>query len=134
EAEDFRLRPLRVLEAEITETIDNGLFEPGEKLHARVRLRNFAAAGLAGRDVQLSIVALDEGSSVISIGHEVLVRDLRSRSITDVHRALELRLNPSAAGKVSRFVIRARYQGREGGEQTVEIEANYMLDVSLERE
>lgn len=132
EAQDFAERPVRLLAADATETNGNGLFEPGEPVRFRVVLRNFANEALQGRDVKLKVEPLDSRSAVITESEATLVRDLRSKSSTSVREALEIRLNESAAEKVSAFRVTAFYQGRNIGEIAVNIRARFQLSVAID--
>ncbi|MGE0616749.1 MAG: hypothetical protein AB7P04_14045 [Bacteriovoracia bacterium] len=130
EAEDFRLRPVRVQSAQVTETIVNGLYEPGEPLRLTVQLRNFDASALAGRDIQFQLEALDANSAVISEASATLKRDLRRKSVTDVTEALEFRMNESAVNQAKAFVLKAFYQGRQIGNSQLVVTAKFMTVVT----
>lgn len=131
EAEDFRLRPVRLLEVEATETIPNGLYEPGEALRLRLRMRNFAENALDGRDVKAVIQALDASSAVISEAEATLVRNLKRKSITNVGEALEFRMNENAVNRAKQFRVTLFYQGRNAGEKVIAINTKFMVDVSF---
>lgn len=129
ETADFQARPVRLLAASIQETIANGVYEPGELLRARVELRNFEGA-LAGRDIRVTIEAVDAKLSVISQSESTLRLDLRRKSLTKVSGLLEFRMNENAVKKTTAFVIRAEYQGRNVGMQTVSIKPLFLLELT----
>ncbi|MCM2279908.1 MAG: hypothetical protein NDJ89_17675 [Oligoflexia bacterium] len=131
EARDFVERPVRLLAAEVLETIDNGLMEPGEALRLRLTLRNFANQAINGKDLRIKIEALDLGSAVITEGEAVLVRNLREQSSTAVTNALEFRMNESAVRRASRFRVTAQYQGRGIGELSLEVNTRFQVEVAL---
>ncbi|MCM2323560.1 MAG: hypothetical protein NDJ90_09905 [Oligoflexia bacterium] len=131
EAQDFVDRPVRLLAADVTETIENGLMEPGEPLRLRVSLRNFAAGTLNGKDVKLRVEALDASSAVITQGEATLVKNLREKSSTSVTNALEFRMNESAANKARSFRVTALFQGRNVGTIDVDVTAKFMVDVQF---
>lgn len=131
EAEEFRLKPVHLLEAAVTETISNGLYEPGEALRLRLRLRNFADGALAGRDVKVMIQALDSGSAVVSEAEATLVKNLKRKSITSVGEALEFRMNENAVNRSKQFRVSAFYQGRKVGEQVVAVQTKFMIDMGF---
>lgn len=131
EAEEFRLKPVQLLDAAATETINNGLFEPGEALRLRVRMRNFSEAALTGRDVKITLQALDAGSAVISEAEASLVKGLKRKSITTVGEALEFRMNENAVNRAKNFRVTLSYQGRNVGEKIVAIQARFMVDMAF---
>jgi hypothetical protein len=129
EAADFQARPVRLLAASLQETIINGVFEPGELLHARIELRNFESS-ISGRDLRVTIQALDSSLSIISQSESTLRLDLRARSLTRVMGLLEFRMNENAVKKTTAFVIRAEYQGRNIGMQTVSIQPQFLVELT----
>lgn len=131
EQEDFRLRPVRLLEAQSTETIVNGLSEPGEALRIRVKLRNFAEGELNGADVRIQLTEETKGSAVLSEPETVLSRGLRPKSVTVVGEALEFRMNENALDEAREFKVRVSYQGRDAGEKTIRVTTKFMLKTSL---
>ncbi|MCC7441705.1 MAG: hypothetical protein IT285_08730 [Bdellovibrionales bacterium] len=132
EAEDFRLKPARLLGAEISETWVNGVLEPEETLRVKLNLRNFAASGLDARDVRVSVRALDAGVTAIPVADEALVRGLRAKSVTAVSDALDVRLLGAAVGRPVRLAVRVTYQGRDGGEVTLTLNARWALQLQLD--
>jgi len=131
EAADFAARPVRLLESSLIETIPNGVYEPGEAIRFRVQLRNFADAGLLGRDVRVTVRAADAANTVVAQGEAVLARDLRNKSLTDVSDLLEVRFNESAAAKATHLLVAASYQGRAVGEIRLDVTPQFMVDVKL---
>lgn len=131
EAQDFANRPVRLLGAEVQETIENGVLEPGETLRVKLDLRNFAEGAVQGRDIKVKIEAMDDSSTVIVQSETILAKNLREKSRTRVRDALDFRMNESAANRVSRFVVTAFYQGRKIGEQTLDVNTKFLLDVQL---
>jgi len=132
EDKDFELRPVRLLQAEATETIPNGLYEPGELLRIRVQLRNFADAAEAGKDVKIQLQALDSGSAVIGVAETVLSRGLKAKSLTRVSELLEFRLEEAAVGRAVSFRVTAFFQGRNIGEKVIKIVPHFVLGIALE--
>ena len=130
EAADFAARPVRLLNANVVETIDNGLFEPGEKLRIRLSLRNFGGQ-LAGRDVRVQVEAIDANRVVISQGDATLVRNLNANSETNVRDALEFQFTESAVNRASNLRLKVTYQGRDAGSQTFTIVSKYLMAVTL---
>jgi hypothetical protein len=131
ETADFQARPVRLLQAALLETIPNGIFEPGEVVRVRAQLRNFADAAVLGRDVKLQVRAADAQNTVVAIGEVLLARDLRNKSLTTVSDLFEVRFNESAAGKATKLVVTASYQGRGVGEITLDLTPQFMIDVKL---
>jgi len=131
ETEDFQLRPVRLLEAEATETIQNGVFEPGEAVRLRLRLRSFSGEAVLGRDVKVVVKELTPGSSVISEKEVLLAKDLKAKSSTKVSEILEFYMNHSSVNQKRDFQVKAFYQGREVGEKIVSITSRYMVDVKF---
>jgi len=131
ETEDFQLRPVRLLEAEATETIRNGLYEPGEAVRLRIKLRSFSGDSLLGRDIKVVVKEITNGSSVISEGEALLARDLKAKSSTQVSEILELYMNHSSVNQKRDFQVKAFYQGREVGEKIISITSRYMVDVKF---
>lgn len=131
ETEDFQLRPVRLLEAEATETIRNGLYEPGEAVRLRLKLRSFSGEAVLGRDVKVVVRELTNGSSVISEKEALLARDLKAKSSTQVSEILEFYMNHSSVNQKREFQVKAFYQGREVGDKTISITSRYMVDVKF---
>ncbi|MCB0369201.1 MAG: hypothetical protein KDD45_07025, partial [Bdellovibrionales bacterium] len=131
EADDFAKRPVRLLEAEVTETIVNGVFEPGEALRVQLQLRNFANSALTGRDIKLQIKALDARSAVITEGEATLVKNLKAKSLTTVSEALEFRMNENVANQASQFRLSAFYQGRNIGEIVLNVKTKFALQLEM---
>lgn len=132
EAQDFADRPVRLLDASVIETEANGVFEPGEALRVTLRLRNFSDQILPGRDVKLTLTALNSSGAVISIGEEFLVRDLSEKSVTEVRQALEFKLTEAALGSAVRLQLTATYQGKDAGSATLSVVPSYRVVARLE--
>jgi hypothetical protein len=127
ETEDFRLRPTRLLEGTaVTETILNGLYEPGEALRLKLRLRNFAAEAVKGSDVRLVLTATDASGAILSEAETTLPADLSARSITEISEALEFRMSEKDADKVANFKLSVTYQGRDVGSAALKVETKFM--------
>ena len=131
ELEDFVQKPVRLLKAEVTETVVNGVFEPGEALRLRVELRNFAQTQLAARDIALQVQALDSGGVVISEPEAMLLQDLKAQSLNRVSEALEFRLNESTAGRTASVLVTGTYQGRNIGQIELTIPSRFLVSVAF---
>jgi len=129
EKQDFVDRPIRLLGGEAVETIPNGLFEPGEALRVRVKMRNYQHSALNGRDIQIKVEALDEGGSLISVSTAVLETQPKAQSVLTVGGLLDFRLTEEAVGKAKSFRISAAYRGRAIGEQGVELTARFLAEL-----
>ena len=130
ETADFQSRPVRLLSAEVIETIPNGVYEPGETLRLKVSLRNFLGGTLKGGDVRLQLRSQDSGV-VISEADATLVRDLRSKSVTAVTDAMEMRLLESAANRTVKLTLTVLYQGRNVGSQDLSLRPQFIADIKL---
>jgi len=130
EAEDFRLRPIRLLEGSVvTETIHNGLYEPGEALRVKFKIRNFAATALSGSDARLKLTSADSSGAVISEGEVTLPKSIQPRSITEVTEALEFRMSEKDADKAASFNFNTFYQGRAVGSKLLTITTKFMTRI-----
>ena len=131
EAADFAARPVRLTGAQATETIVNGVFEPGEALRVQLSMRNFADGALSGKDVKVKLEALDSRSAVISIAEESLLQDLKAKSVTTVGQTLEFRMNENTVNHASKFRVTLSYQGRNVGQQIISVDTSYMVDIAF---
>ncbi len=131
EARDFQDRPLRLLVAVATETIHNGIFEPGEILRTQFKVRSFSAARLDGRQIKLTLVSLDADASVISEATSGLVRALEGKSETLVSDALEFRMNESAADTVKRFRLDVYVNGRLSDSREFRVETKFLAALGI---
>ena len=129
----FAAVPVRMVDAQATETIDNGVFEPGEPLRLRINLRNFGAE-VAGSNVKVKVEALDQNAAIISQGEATLVRNLRVKSLTSVRDALEFRMNEGVDGRTSSFKVSVSYQGRDGGSTIVKVNTRFQVNVEFAEE
>ncbi len=130
ETADFQARPVRLLTADVLETIPNGVYEPGETLRLKINLRNFIGSVLKGSDVRLQLRSSDNGV-VLAESDASLVRDLRSKSVTAVTDALEFRLLESAANRTVHMTLSVLYQGRNVGNQDIALRPQYIADIKL---
>jgi len=130
ETEDFRLRPVRLLEASVVETIPNGVFEPGEVIRVKVELRNFSDQMISAKDIKVSLDA-DSDVAVIPVKDVLLARDLKPRSLTTITQVLEFRLTESHVGERSRIQLKTSFQNRAIGSKQFELIAKYMLEVTF---
>ncbi|NUM88461.1 MAG: hypothetical protein HUU37_04575 [Bdellovibrionales bacterium] len=130
EAAELAARPVRVLGAEATETIVNGVFEPGEALRVKVKLRNFAGA-LSREKLKLQIQALDASSAVVTEAEQTLVRDLKGKSLTTVGEALEFRMNENAVNRTKTFRVSVVYQGNVISTHDIAVATKFMVDVGF---
>ena len=131
ETQDFNLRPVRLMEAAVLETIPNGLHEPGEALRMRIKLRNFAVAKIASKDVKVKIEALAEGAAVLTQAEASLARDLRAKSVTTVSDILEFRMTEEVANEAHLIRLTAYFQGRVIGQETLRIEVRYIASMTF---
>ncbi len=131
EASDFESRPVRLLSAAVTETIQNGLFEPGEPLRLKVDLRNFSRTAIDSRDLVLEVASVNATGVSITEASSVLVRGLNPKSLTQVSEALEFVLPESLVDKAVSLKVTARYRGQESGESVVQITPQFHLALSF---
>ncbi|OFY98217.1 MAG: hypothetical protein A2Z97_10505 [Bdellovibrionales bacterium GWB1_52_6] len=131
EEADFVQRPVRLLDVVPTETIENGLFEPGEALRIRLSMRNFADATLAGKDIKMVLQALDAGSAVLSTATETLTQNIRAKSVTTVSEALDFRMNENAVNQAKQFRVTLYYQGRNVGEQVFTLTTKFITTLQI---
>ncbi len=131
EDQDFAQRPVRMLGAQATETVLNGLFEPGEHLRVKVQLRNFAASALANRDIVLKVQAVDANGVIVSEPEATLVRGLRAKSQTEVNDALQFTLTDAVVNRATQVVVTAFYQGRNVGMETIRLTAKYWVQLEF---
>lgn len=130
EAAEFAARPVRILGAEATETIVNGVFEPGEALRVKVKMRNFG--GNISRDkLKLQVQALDASSAVITEAEQVLAQNIKAKSITTVGEALEFRMNENAVNRARTFRVSVVYQGNVISTQDLAVTTKFMIDVNF---
>lgn len=131
ESMDFADRPVRLLEAAITETIPNGLFEPGEALRVTTVLRNFADQDFDPRDVELSVESLDASAAVIPEAKAYLMKGLRAKSLTTVTEALEIRFQESAANRTKALRVRATFRGKNIGQIDLQVTPRFVLAIEV---
>jgi hypothetical protein len=74
---------------------------------------------------------MDADAAVISEAESTLIQDLQGKSLTEVTDALDFRFNESVVGRAKRFVVSVTYQGRAGGEKTLELMPNFQVATSL---
>ncbi len=131
EEQDFVNRPLRIIGVEATETIQNGLFEPGEPLRVRLQVRNFSTSAMAAQDVTLSIRENSNLGAVINVPLEGLVQGLKNKSVTDISQALGFALTEKAVKQGSSFTVTVKHRGLVMSEDTIDLTAQFALDVSF---
>jgi hypothetical protein len=131
EAKDFADRPVRLLEVSPTESIQNGLFEPGEALRLTFQIRNFSNQPVARQDVEVRVQTSDAASTVISEVAQNISRDLKPDSITDVTEALEFRVNENAVNGAIKFKAVVAYKGQIVGEKDFIVTSKWFLNVEL---
>jgi hypothetical protein len=132
EAQDFVDRPLRVIDAQVTETIKNGIFEPGEALRVTVTLRNFSPEQvLKANDVQLTLAAVDATGSTVSVPKELLVKDLQPNTQTVVTEALEFYMDESSVDQTRGFTVGATYQARSAESASVQVNTQWLAKTSV---
>lgn len=132
EARDFAERPVRVLDAEVTETILNGVFEPGEALRVKLQLRNFAPQAVQGKDVVVKLEALNSNSAIISQSSVQLRKGLNESSVTTVSELLEFRMNESAANEARAFRLSVWHKGVLAGEQNLTVRSKFWVGTGFE--
>lgn len=131
ESIDFQQRPVRLLEASVTETNGNSLIEPEETLRIRLVLRNFSTKGIDANQVTLMLNALDENSTVVSSRQMPLARGLNAASITTVSEAFEFFIKDAAVARASKIQLKVLIGERSAGEQTLSIRAQYAIQTML---
>lgn len=131
EAKDFAQRPVRITGVEATETIPNGVFEPGEPLRLHLQVRNFAKSAMRAQDLSIQIKARNTDQSIVTIKQEYLVQGLKAQSVSDIHEALEFQANELAAGRSIKFDVALVYQGKVIDTTTLEVRPNFMVQVEL---
>jgi hypothetical protein len=128
EGADFAARPVRIINAEATETIVNSVFEPGEALRVRFKLRNFGGA-INRQQVRVRIEALDTSSAVVTVTEQALAQNLKANSLITVGEALEFRMNENAADAARQFRISLLYRGTVIGTGTIAVTTKFMTRV-----
>lgn len=127
EQNDFALRPVRLLGAEATETLINGLYEPGEPIRFKVDLRNFSDQSVNPQDLSLDVQAVTTDGVVLSEPTSGLVRGLNRKSMTRVSEALEIILTESRVNRPTNLIVSATYQGRKIGEHAMSLTPKYLV-------
>ncbi len=130
EADDFTNRQLRLTGAEATETIVNGVFEPGEALRVKFRVRNFGKA-VAGSAIKITLSALDANSAVITEGEGTLVKTINADSLTTVGEALEFHMNENAADSVKAFRLSIYVNGRLSDQTDYSVDTKFLADTDF---
>ncbi len=131
EAADFADRPIRLTDAQVTETIPNAVFEPGEALRIKFQARSFANGSLSGGDITVQVQALDANAAVISVAQESLAQNVKRLSVTTVGEALEFRMNENSVNRAQSLRVTLLYQGKNVGEKIVQITPKFMIDVQF---
>lgn len=135
EAADFQARPLRLISAQATEEDPNGVFEPGETIRVKFVVRNFAPQALLGRDVQIELTATNgQGKVVIDESRQLLVRDLKALSLTEVRDSFEFHLNENSVGHALRFALTVNYQGRSQDATSLEVRPRFWVETAFAEE
>jgi len=124
ETTDFTQRPVRMLEAEISESIVNGLMEPLEKLRFKVQLRNFANHEINPKDISLTMTA--SNGVIIALPQTHLTQNLKVKSFSKIKNALEFSIPESLVNKSSTVNITATYMGREIGVKQLQFNGKYL--------
>jgi len=132
EEREFNNKPVRLLSVQATETIANGLYEPGETLRVSVKLRNFADTALNAQDVKVKMIAMSKNSSIISDAEQELVQELKLKSVTTVNQALEFTLTHPATTQRNEFTLEVYYKGRKTSEKQFFLNAKYHLGLELD--
>ncbi len=131
EAVLFEQLPVRLTGSEMIETIPNGLYEPGEPLKLKIKIRNFIGRELNGKDIQVKIRARNAAAAVISRPEVLLSQNLRRKSMTTISNVLEIRFNESVVNQSSTFDLILFYQGRDCGTFTFKLTPKFLLDLQF---
>lgn len=134
EEEDFRARPLRLLDAAAVETIPNGLYEPGEPLRLKLSLRNFAGAAIEARDIKIKITAATSAETKVLEPEAVPVKGLRPKSVTEIGDALGFAPGDDTDGSTVGVLVSVTYQGKPAGEQRVILDSRFVAGLDLAEE
>ncbi|MBL7715686.1 MAG: hypothetical protein JNL01_09480 [Bdellovibrionales bacterium] len=135
ETNEFKLKPLKVLSLTLDETIPNGVFEPGEPLRFSVKVKNYAGQAIDASKVKLTVTAANASDSgknvIISDASQLLAKNLKPQSETDVTDALGLRLTESAIKKSITVNFELTYEGRRIHFESKTITASFLSTLRL---
>ena len=131
EAQVFAKNPITLLGAEVTETISNGVFEPGEELRVKLTIRNFSESSISSKYVTVTVQAIDGNGTSVSIPSELLVKNLNPKSMTVVTNALAFQFSESAVNSPHRLLVSVKYKGQDAGSQTVTVTPQFMADTQI---
>ena len=131
EAKDFDEQPVRFVSAEITETIVNGLYEPGEPLRFQIQLRNFAAKTVDSNDIVLSVQAFDSEGAVVSEPVSKLAQSLRSKSLTRITEVSDFVLTEEALRRAGMVVLTVSNKGKQVSSKTFNLQASYLVGMEF---
>lgn len=127
EANDFTLRPARLLKASVAETIKDSVLEPGEDLRLTLSIRNFAAFALQPQD--FSLVAATSDGTVVNEAKVNIGRELRPFSVTQVSDSLSFSLPEYALREEFTLALKLFYQGRLISEEGLTLKAQYSAEI-----
>ena len=129
EAADFALRPLRLVETKVSETLADGAMEPGEDLRLHLSVRNFAAAALRQEDISLVV---DSSDGTVTQETKInLGRDLRAQSVNQISDALVFQLPEYALREDFRLRLKLFYRGRIISEEDIALRGLYAAEITL---
>ncbi|OFZ18600.1 MAG: hypothetical protein A2X94_01530 [Bdellovibrionales bacterium GWB1_55_8] len=131
EHEDFVLRPVRLIEGSVVESVADGVYEPGEALAVSLVLRNFADHELKGEDIKIQVESLSPTLLTLPSGETTLSRDLQRKSIVKVKRGFQFYLNESALGRTAALRLTAFYKGRVIGEVSLQPRGQYSMEIQI---
>jgi len=130
ETKDFADRPLRLTGVVATETIANGLYEPGEELRIQFNVRNFGAQ-VAGSAVKIVLKAIDPNKSVLTESQSSIVKKLEGNSQTQVSQALSFRMNDNADGTQTGFAFEVYLNGKLSDQGSIQIKTQFMMQIAV---
>lgn len=132
EAEDFARRPLRLLQLQVSETIPDGLYEPGEELRLNLSIRNFSPDSVKPGD--FTIIATGGGDAVSGEAKINLGRDIRGLSANLIENALVFSLPESALSDAYTLSLRLFFKGQATDEDRVVLRADFSASLTLSGE
>lgn len=131
EAAEFVRVPVRLLKTSISETIDDGVMEPGEKLTVNFSLRNFSDAKIQSAELDIKAQALDQNGAMVQGAIAVLPRALEAKSITHISQAFDIRLNEAALARATQVRVTFAVRGQAIATETFTLQAKTLTLVQL---
>lgn len=135
ETQEFKLKPIRVLGVTLDETLQNGVYEPGEQLRFSLKVRSFSAQAIDAAKVKMTVTAVNSADSgkfvVISDPSQLLVKNLKPQSVTEITDALGIRFTESAVKKTISLRFDLTYEGRQIQSQVFTVTPQFVVTMKL---